>query len=99
MYKRQAQYGVAREGLPGVWPTGYDDAQAPYTPAWQEDITTVPAAAVARIAREFAQNAVDSHGRSMILMGAGTNHWYHSDLIYRAMLVLTTCLLYTSRCV
>ncbi|GAB78716.1 respiratory nitrate reductase alpha subunit apoprotein [Austwickia chelonae] len=85
-----AQYGVAREGLPGTWPTGYEDAEAPYTPAWQEDITTVPAAAVARIAREFAQNAVDSHGRSMILMGAGTNHWYHSDLIYRAMLVLTT---------
>ncbi len=26
----------------------------------------------------------------MILMGAGTNHWYHSDQIYRAMLVLTT---------
>jgi nitrate reductase alpha subunit len=45
---------------------------------------------VARIAREFAQNAEDSHGRSMILMGAGTNHWYHSDLIYRAMLMLTT---------
>ncbi|WP_116112052.1 nitrate reductase subunit alpha [Austwickia chelonae] len=85
-----AQYGVSREGLPGAWPTGYEDAEAPYTPAWQEDITTVPAAAVARIAREFAQNAVDSQGRSMILMGAGTNHWYHSDLIYRAMLVLTT---------
>ena len=26
----------------------------------------------------------------MILMGAGTNHWYHSDQIYRAMLVLTS---------
>jgi nitrate reductase alpha subunit len=26
----------------------------------------------------------------MILMGAGTNHWYHSDQIYRTMLVLTT---------
>jgi nitrate reductase alpha subunit len=26
----------------------------------------------------------------MILMGAGTNHWFHSDQIYRAMLVLTT---------
>ncbi len=85
-----AQYGVARDGLPGSWPSGYEDTQAPYTPAWQEDITGVPAAAVARIAREFAQNSVDSTGRSMILMGAGTNHWYHSDLIYRAMLVLTT---------
>ena len=26
----------------------------------------------------------------MILMGAGVNHWFHSDQIYRAMLVLTT---------
>ncbi|MCH8613980.1 nitrate reductase subunit alpha [Arsenicicoccus dermatophilus] len=85
-----AQYGVARPGLPGQWPTGYDDVLAAYTPAWQEDITGVPAEQCARIAREFAQNAVDTQGRSMILMGAGTNHWYHSDLIYRAMLVLTT---------
>lgn len=85
-----AQYGVAREGLPGQWPAGYEDPLGSYTPAWQEDITSVPAEAVVRVAREFAQNAVDSGGRSMILMGAGTNHWYHSDLIYRAMLTLTT---------
>ena len=85
-----AQYGVARDGLPGSWPSGYEDTQAPYTPAWQEDITGVPASQAARIAREFAQNAADTSGRSMILMGAGTNHWYHSDLIYRTMLFLTT---------
>ncbi|MEV0135941.1 nitrate reductase subunit alpha [Dactylosporangium sp. NPDC050688] len=85
-----AQYGVARPGLPGQWPAGYDDATVPYTPAWQEPITGVPAAAVARIAREFADNADRSGGRSMILMGAGTNHWFHSDTTYRAMLALTT---------
>ena len=34
-----AQYGVARPGLPGTWPTGYDDPDEPYTPAWQEPIT------------------------------------------------------------
>ncbi len=89
-----AQYGVGRPGLPGGWPTGdnhgYDDPAAPYTPAWQEQITGVPAQAAARIAREFAQNAEDSKGRSMILMGAGTNHWFHSDTIYRAFLALTT---------
>jgi nitrate reductase alpha subunit len=28
-------------------------------------------------------------GRSMIVMGAGTNHWFHSDTIYRAFLTLT----------
>jgi nitrate reductase alpha subunit len=85
-----AQYGVARPGLPGTWPTGYDDAEVPYTPAWQEPITGVPGAAVARIGREFADNAERSGGRSMILMGAGTNHWFHSDTTYRAMLTLTT---------
>ena len=36
------------------------------------------------------QNAEESHGRSMIIMGAGTNHWFHSDTIYRAFLTLTT---------
>ncbi|ROR96486.1 respiratory nitrate reductase alpha subunit apoprotein [Salana multivorans] len=95
-----AQYGVGRDvrtgadgatgPLPGTWPTGYDDASTPGTPAWQEEITSVPAAAAARIGREFAQNARDSQGRSMILMGAGTNHWFHSDAIYRTFLALTT---------
>jgi nitrate reductase alpha subunit len=88
-----AQYGVAREGLPGSWPTGYDDT-APYTPAWAEELTGVPAAQTIRVAREFAQNAEDSGGRSMIILGAGTNHWFHSDTIYRtflAMITLTGC--------
>jgi nitrate reductase alpha subunit len=88
-----AQYGVARDGLPGQWPSGYDDP-APYTPAWQEEITGVPAAQAIRVGREFAQNAEDSGGRSMIVLGAGTNHWFHSDTIYRtflAMITLTGC--------
>ncbi|HET9139070.1 nitrate reductase subunit alpha [Actinophytocola sp.] len=85
-----AQYGVHRDGLPGDWPAGYDDATQPYTPAWQEPITGVPAKAAARIGREFAANAEESGGRSMIVMGAGTNHWFHSDTIYRAFLALTT---------
>ncbi|GAA2594510.1 hypothetical protein GCM10010399_26410 [Dactylosporangium fulvum] len=50
-----AQYGVRRGDLPGEWPTGYDDAEAPNTPAWQERITGVPAALAARIGREFAR--------------------------------------------
>ena len=85
-----ASYGVGRAGLPGVWPTGYDDPSSPCTPAWQEQITGVPASKAERIGREFAQNAVDSNGRSMIIMGAGTNHYFHSDTIYRAFLALTT---------
>ncbi|MFN8107439.1 MAG: nitrate reductase subunit alpha [Nocardioidaceae bacterium] len=85
-----AQYGVRRGDLPGEWPTDYDDPSSPATPAWQEEHTGVPAAQVTRLAREWAQNAIDTNGRGMILMGAGTNHWFHSDQIYRAMLVLTT---------
>ncbi len=83
-----AHYGVARDGLPGDWPASYDDADSPYTPAWQERITSVPAAAAARVGREFARNAEVSGGRSMIAMGAGTNHWYHSDQTYRTFLSL-----------
>jgi nitrate reductase alpha subunit len=89
-----AQYGIRRPGLSGTWPTGYDDAEQPYTPAWQEPITGVPAATAERIGREFADNAERSGGRSMILMGAGTNHWFHSDQTYRsflALVMLTGC--------
>ncbi|MET9340320.1 nitrate reductase subunit alpha [Nonomuraea sp. NPDC003804] len=82
-----AQYGVARD-LPGEWPESYEDAAQPYTPAWAEEITSVPAATIARIAREFARNAERTDGRSMIAMGAGTNHWFHSDQIYRSFLTL-----------
>ncbi|MEV0255711.1 nitrate reductase subunit alpha [Streptomyces sp. NPDC050732] len=83
-----AQYGVGREGLPGTWPTSYEDAAAPGTPAWQEVHTSVPAAKCVKIAREFAATAEKSRGRCMILMGAGTNHWFHSETIYRAFLAL-----------
>ncbi|HXM57683.1 MAG TPA: nitrate reductase subunit alpha [Candidatus Dormibacteraeota bacterium] len=82
-----AQYGVGRPGLPGEWPAGYDDP-LPCTPAWQAEITSVDAGLAARIAREFARNAELTRGRSMICMGAGTNHWFHSDLIYRSFLAL-----------
>ena len=92
-----AQYGVARPGLPGAWPRvdeadphGYDDPAIPATPAWQEQHTGVPARQVTRLAREWAQNAIDTEGRGMILLGAGVNHWFHSDQIYRAILLLTT---------
>ena len=83
-----AQYGVARPGLPGEWPAGYDDSGQPYTPAWQEDITSVDRHQAARVAREFARNAEVTEGRSMICMGAGTNHWFHSDQTYRTFLSL-----------
>ncbi|MEV4835690.1 nitrate reductase subunit alpha [Nonomuraea sp. NPDC049486] len=90
-----ARYGVGRDGMPGDWPTGYDDAASPGTPAWQETITSVPAAAAIRIAREFAMTAESTDGRCMILMGAGTNHWFHSETTYRnfiTLLLITGCI-------
>jgi nitrate reductase alpha subunit len=86
---------VARPDLPGDWPSGYDDPTAPYTPAWQAEITSVPAEACIRIAREFATNAEQSNGRSMIIMGAGICQWFHGDATYRSilsMLILTGCM-------
>ena len=82
-----ANYGVGRPGLPGEWPSGYEDPR-PYTPAWQESITGVKGEMVAKVAREFARNAELTEGRSMIAMGAGTNHWFHSDQVYRTFLAL-----------
>lgn len=81
-----AHAGVNR-GLPGDYPADYDDPK-PYTPAWQEEITGVTKSRVIQVAREFADNAAKTGGKSMIAMGGGTNHWYHSDQIYRCILNL-----------
>ena len=89
-----ANYGVRRDDLPGDWPSDYDDDTTPYTPAWQEPITGVDAAMAIKVAREFARNAEVTEGRSMICMGAGTNHWFNSDQVYRSfisMLALCGC--------
>lgn len=58
----------------------------PYTPAWGEQITGVPRQYIETIAREFADTAHKTHGRSMIILGAGVNHWYHMDMNYRGMI-------------
>ena len=66
----------------------------PYTPAWQEKITGVTANQVITVARAFASNADKTKGKSMIILGAGLNHWYHMDMIYRGiinMLVMCGC--------
>ncbi len=81
-----ANYGVNRS-IGGQSAASYDDPR-PFTPAWQEQITGIKREAVIQIAREFAQNAIDTDGRSMIIVGAGINHWFNSDTIYRAVLNL-----------
>src|SRR5699024_109454 len=57
-----------------------------YTTAWGEQITGVPRQYIENIAREFADTAHKTHGRSMIILGAGVNHWYHMDMNYRGMI-------------
>ena len=81
-----ANYGVDRS-LGGESAKTLED-DIPFTPAWQEKITGVKRELVTQIAREFAQNALDTNGRSMIIMGAGINHWFNSDTIYRAVINL-----------
>ena len=63
-----------------------DDAA--YTPAWQEIITGVPRDQVITVARQFADNADKTHGKSMIIIGAAMNHWYHADMNYRGVINL-----------
>ena len=89
-----ANYGVNR-GLEGEGADGGYDANAPYTPAWQERITGVPREQIITIARQFADNADKTHGKSMVIIGAAMNHWYHCDMNYRGiinMLMLCGCI-------
>ena len=88
-----AQYGVDRGFGGGNVATSFDD-NMPGTPAWQETITGVPRAEVITIAREFARTADKTRGRSMIIVGAAMNHWFHNDMNYRGlinMLVMCGC--------
>ncbi len=78
-----AQYGVQR-GLAGEYPASYDDADAPYTPAWSERYTGMGKDAVIRFAREWGTTAELTKGKCIIIIGAGINHWYHANLMYRA---------------
>ncbi|MFA9441423.1 nitrate reductase subunit alpha [Uliginosibacterium sp. sgz301328] len=88
-----ANYGVDR-GLGGQAAKSYDDDIA-YTPKWQESITGVPPDKVIEVARQFALSAEKTEGRSMVIIGAAMNHWFHQDMNYRAainMLMLCGCI-------
>lgn len=88
-----AHYGVDNELNDQNTARSYKD-NIPYTPAWQQQITGVPADRVVQIAREFAETAAKTNGRSMIIVGAGLNHWFNMDMNYRGlinMLILCGC--------
>ncbi len=89
-----ANYGVDRGFGGGNTAKSFDD-DFPYTPAWQEKITGVKREHVINVARQFAENAHKTHGKSMVIIGAAMNHWYHMDMNYRAiinMLVMCGCI-------
>ncbi|MCP5411411.1 MAG: nitrate reductase subunit alpha [Alphaproteobacteria bacterium] len=88
-----ANYGVDRGLGGGNVAAGFDD-DVPHTPAWQEQITGVKRDLVISVARAFASNAEKTGGKSMVILGAGVNHWYHMDMNYRGiinMLVMCGC--------
>jgi len=89
-----ANYGVD-QGFGGEhMPASYDDVE-PYSPAWAEAITSVPREQIIAVARGFAGNAEKTNGKSMVIIGAAMNHWYHMDMNYRAainMLVMCGCI-------
>ena len=88
-----ANYGLDR-GLGGDWVTNDYANDMPGTPAWAEKITGVPADKIIHVAREFADNAEKTKGKSMIIIGAAMNHWFHMDMNYRGvinMLVMCGC--------
>jgi len=88
-----ANYSLDR-GLGGEHVATSYEADVPYTPAWAEKITGVKADRIIAVAREFATNAEKTNGKSMVILGAGLNHWYHMDMAYRGiinMLVMCGC--------
>jgi nitrate reductase alpha subunit len=83
-----SNYGLDR-GLGGEnIAKSYADDNVAYTPAWAEKVTGVKAADIERTGREFAYNAAKTTGKSMVIMGAAINHWYHNDLSYRSIMNL-----------
>ncbi|MFC5387320.1 nitrate reductase subunit alpha [Aquamicrobium segne] len=88
-----ANYSLDR-GLGGAHVAADYDADVPFTPAWAERITGVRRDKIIQVAREFATNAEKTNGRSMVIIGAGMNHWFNMDMNYRAvinMLVICGC--------
>ncbi|MDD7056296.1 MAG: nitrate reductase subunit alpha [Selenomonadaceae bacterium] len=81
-----ANYAIDR-GIGGECAHSYEE-DVPYTPKWQEKYTGVPAETCIHTAREFADNSLKTHGKTMVIMGGGINHWFHADIVYRTILNL-----------
>lgn len=55
-----------------------------WTPERAAEVSGVPAETIEKVARAYA-----TESPAAILMGGGSNHWYHGDLIGRAYALLT----------
>lgn len=77
-----ANLGVGRSLKVG-YPSSYND-DLPFTPKWQEKFTGISANTVINFARQWADTAAKTEGKCCIIIGAGANHWFHADLIYRS---------------
>ncbi|MCT8973620.1 nitrate reductase subunit alpha [Microbaculum marinisediminis] len=89
-----ANYGLDR-GFGGKNVAKSYDEDEPFTPAWAERVTGLDRDKIITVAREFATNAEKTNGRSMVILGAGLNHWYHMDMNYRGiinLLVMCGCI-------
>ncbi len=89
-----AHYGVDNGLDDSSRASSYLD-DVPYTPGWQQAITGVLPEDVIRVATEFGRNADKTRGRSMVIVGAALNHWYHMDMNYRGlinMLMMCGCI-------
>ncbi|NUN69393.1 MAG: nitrate reductase subunit alpha [Bacteroidetes bacterium] len=77
-----AQFNVNRSG-----DDRYEESmELPFTPKWQEQFTGINAADVIRFAKEWGHTAERTNGQVSVIIGAGVNHWYHNNLIYRSII-------------
>jgi nitrate reductase alpha subunit len=90
-----ANYGIAREGLGGDHVASSYDHNIPYTPqmAGKHHGRSGGADHTGRAC--LCTKCRYYQGKSMIIIGAAMNHWYHMDMNYRAainMLVFCGCI-------
>lgn len=75
--------GATVEAVPG-WALVRTELER-WTPERVAEITEIPAERIVKLARAYA-----STRPAAILMGGGSNHWYHGDLTGRAFALLAT---------
>ena len=90
-----ANYGVARGSRRASWPRRASTTTRPTRRPGRSASPARRAAQLITVARQFADNAHKTHGKSMVIIGAAMNHWYHSDMNYRGvinMLMMCGCI-------